>query len=95
MDGFCDDHFPRISLSAASRLAIISARNPNFVLPRFLIDMGHRLGNGGLSTIALKEFTEPVCSLDQRPFANPIIRNFRPGDGLRLRISPPSHNDHH
>jgi hypothetical protein len=54
MDGFGDGDFPRISLSAASRLAIISDRNPNFILPWFLVDMGYRLGHGGVSRVALR-----------------------------------------
>jgi hypothetical protein len=66
MDGFGDGDFPRISLSAASRLATISARNPNFVLPWFLVDMGYRLGDGGLSTVALI-FTDAICFPDCGP----------------------------
>jgi hypothetical protein len=63
MDGFGDGDFPRISLSATSRLATISARNANFVLPWFLVDMGHRLGHGGLSTVTLRIFTDLSVSL--------------------------------
>ena len=73
MDGFGDGDFPRISLSATSRLATISTRNPNFILPWFLVDMGHRLGHGGVSTVALRSFTDGICFGDRGP-PMPIIR---------------------
>lgn len=75
MDGFGDGDFPRISLSAASRLATISGRNPNFVLPWFLVDMGYRLDHGGLSTVALRTFTDAICFPDRGP-PMPMIREY-------------------
>lgn len=85
MDSLCDGHFPRISLSAASRLATISARNPNFVLPWFLVDMGHRLGHGGVSHVALRIFTDAICFPDRGP-AMPMIRKYLTASCMAWRL---------